>query len=190
LQKLLNYAYKNRRRIISQPKFLKINHAIESENIRLIDVNGNQMGIVSFKEGLMIAQQLGLDLVEISPDSQPPVCRILDYKKYLFSKKQSIPKAKKTQLKELQISLRIGEADYQVKKRQTEEFLKQGHMVKIFLQFRGREITFVDKGHEIMKRLEQDLLECGVVENPPSLQGKQMIMLLRKRGQNAKVKNT
>lgn len=169
---------------------MKINQEITALTVRVISNDGAQLGIMSIEQAIKLASDAGLDLVEISATSDPIVCRILDYKKHIFSKKQVSHKQKRTQLKEIQLGLTIGEADYQVKRKKAEGFLQQGHIIKVSLQFKGREIVYSQRAIEIFARLENDLKEYGSVESEPSLNGKQMIMIIKKRGQNAKAKNT
>lgn len=138
--------------------------------------------MVSTREALRAAEESGLDLVEISPTAKPPVCRIMDYGKFLFevSKKQAEAKKKQkqTQVKELKFRPTTEEGDYQVKLRNLVRFLSHGDKVKITLRFRGREVAHQDLGMKIMKRLEQDTQELAVVEQQAKREGRQLLMVL------------
>lgn len=150
--------------------------------MRLIDVDGNQAGIVSVKEALRLAEESGLDLVEISPTAKPPVCRIMDYGKFLFeiSKKQAEArkKQKQIQVKEIKFRPTTEEGDYQVKLRNLIRFLNHGDKVKITLKFRGREVAHQDIGMKLMQRLQQDTLEYAVIEQQAKREGRQLLMVL------------
>jgi len=160
----------------------RINHQITIPEVRLIDADGEQVGIVSTKEALRAAEESGLDLVEISPTAKPPVCRIMDYGKYLFeiSKKQAEAKKKQKQIqvKELKFRPTTEEGDYQVKLRNLIRFLEHGDKVKITLRFRGREVAHQDLGMKILERLQQDTAEFGVVEQQAKREGRQLLMVL------------
>jgi translation initiation factor IF-3 len=160
----------------------RINHQITLPEVRLIDAQGEQVGIVSTREALRAAEESGLDLVEISPTAKPPVCRIMDYGKYLFevSKKQAEAKKKQKQIqvKELKFRPTTEEGDYQVKLRNLIRFLEHGDKVKITLRFRGREVAHQDLGMKILERLQQDTAEFGVVEQQAKREGRQLLMVL------------
>ena len=160
----------------------RTNRDIKAPKIRLIDSNGDQAGIVSNREALEKAAAVSLDLVEISPNAEPPVCRIMDYGKFVFekNKQKAVAKKKQKQVQVKEIKLRPGteEADYQVKLRKLTQFLENGDKTKISIRFRGREMTHQQLGMDVMKRLEKDLLDIGVVEQRPKLEGRQMIMIL------------
>lgn len=150
--------------------------------MRLIDVDGNQAGIVSTREALRAAEESGCDLVEISPTAKPPVCRIMDYGKFLFeiSKKQAEArkKQKQIQIKELKFRPTTDDGDYQVKLRNLLRFLKHGDKVKITVRFRGREVTHQELGMKILDRLQQDTAEIAVVEQQAKREGRQLLMVL------------
>ena len=150
--------------------------------IRLIGVESEQLGIVSLREALAKAEEADLDLVEIAPQAQPPVCRIMDYGKFKYqeSKKQHEAKLKQKQIQVKEVKFRPGtdENDYQVKLRSLVRFLGEGDKAKVTLRFRGREMAHQEFGLELLKRVENDLLEYGVVEQFPKLEGRQMIMVL------------
>jgi len=160
----------------------RINQQITLPEVRLIDAQGEQVGIVSTREALRAAEESGLDLVEISPTAKPPVCRIMDYGKYLFeiSKKQAEAKKKQKQIqvKELKFRPTTEEGDYQVKLRNLIRFLEHGDKVKITLRFRGREVAHQELGMKILDRLQQDTAEFGVVEQQAKREGRQLLMVL------------
>jgi translation initiation factor IF-3 len=160
----------------------RINQQISVAEVRLIDADGQQIGIVSTREALRAAEESGLDLVEISPTAKPPVCRIMDYGKYLIeiSKKQAEAKKKQKQIqvKELKFRPTTEEGDYQVKLRNLIRFLEHGDKVKITLRFRGREVAHQDLGMKILDRLQQDTTEFGIVEQHAKREGRQLMMVL------------
>jgi translation initiation factor IF-3 len=143
------------------------------------------LGIVSLFEALAAAESADLDLVEIAPQANPPVCRIMDYGKYRFqeSKRQheARRKQKQSQVKEIKFRPRTDDADYQIKLRNIVRFLEDGDRVKITLRFRGREMTHPELGMEVLNRVEKDLLEMGVVEQRPRMEGRQMVMVIAPR---------
>ena len=145
-------------------------------------MESEQLCIVSLREALAKAEEADLDLVEIAPQAQPPVCRIMDYGKFKYqeSKKQHEAKLKQKQIQVKEVKFRPGtdENDYQVKLRSLVRFLGEGDKAKITLRFRGREMAHQEFGLELLKRVENDLLEYGVVEQFPKLEGRQMIMVL------------
>ena len=143
---------------------------------------GEQLGIVSLREALFKAEELEMDLVEIAPMAKPPVCRLMDYGKFKYreSKKQHEAKLKQKQIQVKEIKFRPGtdDADYHVKIRNLIRFLEEGDKTKITLRFRGREMAHQELGMELLKRVEADLMEHGVVEQFPKLEGRQMVMVL------------
>ena len=148
----------------------------------MIDTEGQQIGIVSLREAQEKAQQAELDLVEIVPTAKPPVCRIMDYGKFLFeqNKKQHAAKKKQKQVQIKEIKFRPGteEGDYQVKLRNLIRFLEDGDKAKITLRFRGREMAHQELGQNLLKRLETDLVNYGLVEQQPKMEGRQMVMVI------------
>ena len=160
----------------------RINEKITVPEVRLIDADGNQAGIVSIREALRAAEEGGLDLVEISPTAVPPVCRIMDYGKFLFelNKKQAEArkKQKQIQVKELKFRPTTEEGDYQVKLRNLIRFLNHGDKVKITLRFRGREVAHQDLGMKIFERLQQDTSDVAIVEQHAKREGRQLFMVL------------
>jgi len=150
--------------------------------IRLIDDEGNQLGVVNTDEALKMAEEKELDLVEISPQASPPVCKVLDYGKFKFDQKKRLKEAKKkqarVQLKEIKMRPKIDSHDYDYKKKHIEEFLAKGDKVKITLQFRGREMAHIDLGEAILARLKEELKDSVTIEREPKLEGRQMIMIV------------
>lgn len=161
---------------------MRINGEIDASQVRLVAEDGEQLGIVGIREALSKAEEAELDLVEIAPQAEPPVCKIMDYGKYKYheQKKQHEAKLKQKQIqvKEIKFRPRTDEADYQVKLKNLIRFLNEGDKTKITLRFRGREMAHQEFGYELLKRVEQDLLEYGVVEQFPKLEGRQMVMVL------------
>ncbi|MCE3043602.1 MULTISPECIES: translation initiation factor IF-3 [Legionella] len=166
----------------------RVNEQINVPEVRLIDADGNQVGIVSTREALRAAEDSGHDLVEISPSAKPPVCKIMDYGKYLFELNKKLSEAKKKQkqiqVKELKFRPTTEDGDYQVKLRNLIRFLNHGDKVKITLRFRGREMAHQDIGMKIMERLMQDTAEHAVVEQQAKREGRQLVMVLspKKKG--------
>lgn len=158
---------------------VRVNKEIIAKEVRLIGLNGEQLGIVKIQEAIYKAEELELDLVEIAPNSAPPVCKIMNFGKYLFeqSKKQK-NKAKRVQIKELKMRPVTDVGDYLVKIKRAIAFLKDGDKVKFVIRFRGREISYQNQGLEILKRVENDLVEYGVIEQAPKVEGKQLSMVV------------
>lgn len=148
--------------------------------MRLIAENGDQLGCVGIISALQQAQDAGLDLVEIAPDSEPPVCRLMDYSKRMFDRKKKMGGQKKTrtQVKGMNFRPNTDVGDYNVKLRKITKFIEQGHKVKIALRFRGRELQHRELGLEILKRIETDLGNLVVIEQAPKLEGKQILMII------------
>lgn len=161
---------------------MRVNYQIRMSPVRLIGPEGEQIGIVPVKEALDRARELGLDLVEVSPTSRPPVCRILDYGrfKYELSKKDKAAKKKQHsfQMKEMRYRPKIDDHDFEFKTRHVREFLESGSKVRTFVIFRGREMAYVELGRKILDRLAQDLASIAIIEAPPKLDGKNMSMVL------------
>lgn len=160
-------------------KRARVNNQVNAREVRLIDQDGEQAGIVSSYDALKKAQEVGLDLVEISPQSVPPVCRIMDFGKYLFEQRKRLKKkSKQVQVKEVKMRPVTDIGDYLVKTRKAIEFLKEGDKVKFIVRFRGRELSYQQHGIEILRRAEGDIKEYGIVEQMPRMEGKQMVMLV------------
>ena len=160
----------------------RINDEITTGEIRLIGEDGEQLGIVSVTEAHQIAEEKQLDLVEISPNAEPPVCRLMDYGKFLYStaKKKQESKKKQKQIIVKEVKFRPGTdiGDYDIKIRNLVRFLDAGNKVKVTLRFRGREMAHQELGMEMLKRVEADLEKLGVVEQMPKMEGRQMVMVL------------
>jgi translation initiation factor IF-3 len=167
---------------IAQEKTQRLNEQITAPRVRLVGVEGEQLGIVSSAEALRIADEAELDLVEIAPMAEPPVCRIMDYGKFKYaeSKKQHEAKLKQKQIQIKEIKFRPGtdEGDYQIKLRNLIKFLGEGDKTKITLRFRGREMAHQQLGMNLMERVKADLEEHGNVEQFPKMEGRQMVMVL------------
>ncbi|MGY8813361.1 MAG: translation initiation factor IF-3 [Gammaproteobacteria bacterium] len=160
----------------------RLNEEIVIPNVRLIGVDGEQIGIVATNEALKLAEDANLDLVEIVPTSEPPVCRIMDFGKFLFDqnkkKHAAKRKQKQIQIKEIKFRPSTEDGDYEVKLRNIIRFLNNGDKVKVTLRFRGREMAHQDLGLKMLKRIEFDLEEYGLVEQMPKLEGRQMVMVI------------
>ena len=159
-----------------------MNEEITAKEVRLIGTNGEQIGIVSLTDAQRRAEEAELDLVEIVPNSDPPVCRVMNYGKFLFdqSKKKQAAKKKQKQIhvKEIKFRPTTEEGDYQVKLRNLIKFLNNGDKVKVTLRFRGREMAHQELGGKMLDRIKVDLDPFGIVEQIPKLEGRQMVMVL------------
>lgn len=166
----------------SDTKRLAVNGEIRARQVRLIDQEGKQLGIVSIDEALRNAEQAGLDLVEIAPDAEPVVCKVMDFGKYVFEAKKQKSAAKKKQkiiqVKEVKFRPGTEEGDYQVKLRNLVRFLEHGDKAKVTLRFRGREMAHQEIGMELIKRIESDLEPHAVVEQHAKMEGRQLTMVL------------
>jgi len=162
---------------------LKRNEEIRVQKVRLIDEDGKQLGVVPTSKALDIAREKGLDLVLVSPNSNPPVARIMDYGKYKYEAvkkaKDARQKQKKTQLKQMKFRPKIDVHDYQTKLKHLRRFLEEGHKVRVTIMFKGREMAFTDKGKEILEKIANDLQDIAVVEGKPRLEGRDMWLNLR-----------
>tara|TARA_Y100000748_G_C15431500_1_gene463442 strand:+ start:469 stop:960 length:492 start_codon:yes stop_codon:yes gene_type:complete len=159
-----------------------LNSRINVQEVRLIASNGDQVGVVKTAKALELAQNEDLDLVEIVPNQSPPVCRIMDYGKFKFEQSKKAHSAKKKQrqiqVKEIKFRPNTEEADYQVKLKSLKKFLKAGDKAKVTMRFRGREIAHQVIGRDFLTRVQTDLDEYAVVEQTPSFEGRQMIMVM------------
>jgi translation initiation factor IF-3 len=157
--------------------------------VRLIDENGAQLGIVAIREALAIAEERGLDLMEVAPNAVPPVCRIVDYGKFRYEQSKKDREARKHQkqaeLKEVRLKPKTDEHDLEVKAKQARRFLLDGHKVKFTVRFRGREIFHPDIGREMLLQMAEDLRDLAVVEQQPLMEGRALSLLL---APNAKAK--
>ncbi len=151
----------------------------------MISADGEQLGIMPVREALLLAQERNLDLVEVAPNAQPPVCRIMDYGKYRYEQSKKERDVRKKQkvitVKELRMTPKIDNHDFQIKLRNAERFLRDGDKVKITVRFRGREIVHADLAREKLEDLAQQLQAVSAIERPPRLEGRQMIMILAPR---------
>jgi translation initiation factor IF-3 len=163
----------------------RINEEIRSKEVQLIDVDGDNKGVVEFTLAMSMAEAAGLDLVEISPNSNPPVCKILDFGKYKFQAQKKAAEARKKQkvveIKEIKLRPMIDDHDYQVKMRSMERFFEEGDKVKITLRFRGREMAHQELGYKLLQRVKDDTDKISKVESEPRFEGRQMVMLLAPR---------
>lgn len=160
----------------------RINEMIRVREVRLIDDEGNQKGIVPTLEALKLAKEKDLDLVEVSPNANPPVCKILDYGKYRFEQEKKLRDAKKNQkvlkLKEIRMQPKIGSGDLDTKAKHIQEFLDEGDKVKVTIRFRGRELAHTDLGYNVLQEVLKRLTSAYVVEKQPAMDGKTMSMTI------------
>lgn len=163
----------------------RINELIDTPTIRLIDHKGQQIGVVPTQRGRDMANEVGLDLVEVAPNSDPPVCKLLDYGKFKYEAQKKASEARKRQktidVKEVKMRPMIDVNDYQVKMRNIMRFLDAGDKVKVTLRFRGREMVHQDLGMNVMTRVQDDVGEKAKVEQMPKMEGRQMTMVIAPR---------
>ena len=163
----------------------RINEGIDTSNIQLIDATGINVGVVAIGDALARAAEAGLDLVEISPNSEPPVCKILDFGKYKYQAQKKASEARKKQrtveIKEIKMRPNIDIHDYEVKIRSIVRFFEEGDKVKVTLRFRGREMAHMELGIKLLDRVKQDTVTIAKVESEPRLEGRQMVMVLSPR---------
>ena len=160
----------------------RVNGAIRVPKVRCIDPEGNQLGVLDTREALTKAEDFGLDLVEVQPNADPPVCKILDYGKYKYEAQKRANEARKKQktieVKEVKFRPNTDTHDYDVKMRNVLKFLEKGDKVKVTLRFRGREMAHQDLGRDLLNRVAEDVKDIGKVENMPKMEGRQMIMVI------------
>jgi translation initiation factor IF-3 len=163
----------------------RVNNEIDSRTIRLIDADGEMVGVVSLREGLEMAAEVGLDLVEVSPNADPPVCKILDFGKFKYEAQKKKNEARKKQkvieVKEVKLRPNIDDNDYDVKMRAMRKFLGEGDKVKITLRFRGREMAHQHLGMAVLDRVREQLDDLAKVEQMPRMEGRQMVMIVAPR---------
>ncbi len=163
-----------------------MNSDITAEKVRLVGADGEMHGVVALSKALEMADNEGLDLVEVSPNAEPPVCKILDYGKYKYEQQKKANEARKKQktvdVKEVKMSPRIEKNDYDVKMRNARRFLDDGNKVKVTMRFRGREMAHQDIGYELFQKMQEELVELANVELQPKFEGRQMIMVLGPKG--------
>ncbi len=178
--------------IATNTKELSINEQIRAKEARVIDDDGSQLGIITTKQALDIAYDKGLDLVEISPNSDPPVCRIMDYGKYRFDREKKEKEAKKKQkiveIKEVQLSCQIDTHDFETKLNHARKFLSQGNKVKVSVKFKGRQMAHTEIGLEVIRKFGEACCDIGVIEKQPLLDGRHMLMFLAPKSASAKAK--
>lgn len=166
-----------------------MNHAIRANELRIIDENGDQAGVMSRSEALQRAELAGLDLVEVSPNANPPVARIVDWGKYNYQKTKQLQKQKKmaktVDLKQIRIGMRIGDNDLEIKVNRARKFLEAGHKVKVMLLYRGRENAHKELGFTLFERITQKLEDIAAVDQPAQLNGRNLTITYR-RSTNAK----
>ena len=160
----------------------RVNDRIRASEIRLIGADGENVGVVTPERGLDLAEQAGLDLVEISPNATPPVCKIMDFGKFKYENQKRESEARKKQkiieVKEVKFRPNTDVHDYDVKMRNVMRFLENGDKVKVTLRFRGREMAHQNLGRELLQRVAEDVKEIGKVENMPKMEGRQMVMMI------------
>ena len=160
----------------------RLNEGIRAREVRLIDEDGQNVGVVARQDALQRAVDAGLDLVEISPDANPPVCKILDYGKFKYQEQKKAAEARKRQkvveVKEIKLRPNIDDHDYDVKMKAIKRFFEEGDKVKVTLRFRGREMAHQSLGMEVLKRVRVDLEAIAKVESEPRFEGRQMVMVL------------
>lgn len=160
----------------------RINHGIKAASIRLIDARGNMVGVVSVREGIRAAEDAGLDLVEISPHAEPPVCKVMDYGKYKYEAQKKAADQRKKQkvvvIKEIKLRPTIDKHDLDVKIRAVHKFIEDGDKVKFTLKFRGREIAHQEIGRNLLEQIQTKLTETAKIEVPPRMEGRQLVMMV------------
>jgi len=159
-----------------------VNEKIMARDVRVIDENGEMKGVMPVYKALKLAEEAGLDLVEVSPTAEPPVCKILDYGKYKYEQQKKAAEARKNQkvveLKEIKVRPGIEEHDYDVKMRNARRFLESGDKVKVTMRFKGREMSHQHIGMDLLKRMREDLSDIGKVELEPKFEGRQIMMVI------------
>lgn len=168
-----------------EPSGPRINDAIRARDVRLIDENGQNVGVVSKIDALARAEEVGLDLVEVSPDAEPPVCKILDFGKFKYQEQKKAAEARKHQktveIKEIKMRPGIDDHDYDVKMRAMKRFFEEGDKVKVTLRFRGREMAHQQLGMNVLIRVKTEVEPIAKVESEPRFEGRQMVMVLAPR---------
>jgi len=161
---------------------LRVNEEIRAKEVRVVSPEGEQLGIMSVRDALKIAQDKELDLVEVAPNAKPPVCRIMDYGKYRYEQSKREREARKKQkvieIKEIRMTPKIESHDFQVKVKAAQKFLKDGDKVKAIIRFRGREIVHAELGKSLLMQLYESVKDHALLEREPKIEGKNMIMIL------------
>ena len=160
----------------------RYNHLIQTDKVRVIDENGENLGVMYTREAIEQAAEVGLDLVEVSPNADPPVCKFLDVGKYRYEAQKKANQARKTQktqeIKEIKMRPNIDDHDYDVKMRAMHKFIGEGDKVKVTLRFRGRELSHQQLGMNLLRRVQEDIAEVAKVEAYPRMEGRQMLMVV------------
>ncbi len=160
----------------------RVNGDITAKQIRVIDADGEMRGVMTIRDALALAEDSGLDLVEISPNAEPPVCKVLDYGKFKYEQQKKAAEARKKQkvieIKEIKLRPMVGDHDFNIKMKNAKAFLEDGDKVKITLRFRGREVSHQNIAQEVLARVRQELDSVGKVESEPSFEGRQIVMIL------------
>jgi translation initiation factor IF-3 len=163
----------------------RVNREIDARTIRLVGADGEMIGVVSLRDGLVMAEEAGLDLVEVSPNAEPPVCKILDFGKFKYESQKKKAEARKKQkvieIKEVKLRPNIDDNDYNVKMKSMRKFIEEGDKVKVTLRFRGRELAHQDIGVKVLERVRTDLDDLGKIEQLPKMEGRQMVMVIAPR---------
>ena len=182
-------------------KNARLNEGIRAKEVRLVGPEGDQIGIKPIDEAMEMAEEMDLDLVEVAPQAQPPVCKIMDYGKYKYEQTVKMKEARKKQsivvYKEMKLRPKIDRHDYEIKRKHIERFLKSGYKVKVTIRFRGREMSHTELGKNLLAQLAEELEELGTVESQPKLDGRNMQMIMaplsvakKDGGKHAKDENT
>lgn len=160
----------------------RVNERIRSDEIRLIGAEGENIGVVTPARGMVLAEEVGLDLVEISPNAKPPVCKIADFGKLKYEQQKRESEARKKQkiieIKEVKFRPNTDTHDYDVKMRNVTKFLENGDKVKVTLRFRGREMAHLELGRRLLERVAADIVEIGKIDSMPKMEGRQMVMMV------------
>lgn len=158
---------------------MRVNERIRVPEVRVIDEKGENLGVLATDKAIAAAKERGLDLVEVAPQASPPVCKIVDFGKYYYQQEKRERKQQhRSKLKEIKFTIKIGEHDFQTKLGRVREFLTHGDMVRISIFFRGREIIHASKGHELLKRVEEEVKDIARVEGQPMAKGKILQMMV------------
>jgi len=160
----------------------RINNDISARQVRVVDAEGEMRGVMSLRDAITLAEESGLDLVEVSPNAEPPVCKVLDYGKYKYEMQKKAAEARKKQkvieLKEIKLRPTIDDHDFAIKMKSAIAFLKDGDKVKVTMRFRGREMAHQDIAYQVFSRVKTELDPYGKIESDPSFEGRQMIMVM------------
>lgn len=164
---------------------IRINQEIRAGQLRVIGSNGDQLGIMSLSEALKVAEEAGLDLIEISPSANPPVAKVVDWGKYQYQKMKEQQKNRKNsktaELKQMNMGLKIASNDLEIKLRKIREFLNEGHKVKILVIFKGREMAHLEIGYEMIEKIQNQLADEAIVEQKPLMAGRNLSIVLRRK---------